>query len=164
LTIEKYLYLYYHLYGLDYVSLRFSNAYGLRQDPNGTQGAIAVFLGNIMHNMPIQIWGDGGVIRDYIYVKDIVDACLKAVESRQNKYQVFNIGSGTGTSLNELIEIISKIIGKKIKVEYTKGRNIDTPVNILDTNRAREVFSWSPKVSIEEGIKRVLLDDFPQCQ
>lgn len=156
LMIEKYLHLYFSLHGLDYVSLRFSNAYGERQDPDKSQGVIGVFLEKIIRGDPINIWGDGKVVRDYIYVKDIVDACLKASELKQTKYHIFNIGSGNGISLNELIEIIRKGAGKEIKVKYTQGRKIDVPINILDTTLAKKVFGWKPKVLIEQGIKTVL--------
>lgn len=156
LMIEKYLHLYFSLHGLDYVSLRFSNAYGERQDPDKSQGVIGVFLEKIIRGDPVNIWGDGKVVRDYIYVKDIVDACLKASELKQTKYHIFNIGSGNGISLNELIEIIRKGAGKEIKVKYTQGRKIDVPINILDTTLAKKVFGWKPKVLIEQGIKTIL--------
>jgi len=156
LMIEKYLHLYYQLYGLNYVSLRFSNAYGERQDPDKSQGVIAVFLGKIMRGDPLIIWGNGKVVRDYIYIKDIVNACLKAMNSKQTKYHIFNIGSGNGISLNELIEIMRKCAGKEIKVKYAQGRKIDVPINILDTTLAKKVFGWKPKVLIEQGIKTVL--------
>jgi UDP-glucose 4-epimerase len=158
LMIEKYLHLYFNLYGLDYVSLRFSNAYGERQDPNSSQGAVAVFLGKIIKGDPIDIWGDGEVVRDYIYVKDIVDACLKAAELKQTKCHTFNIGSGNGVSLNSLIQIIKNVTGKDVKVKYTKGRKIDVPTNVLDVSLARKVLGWEPRIGIEAGIKRVLSD------
>jgi UDP-glucose 4-epimerase len=160
LIIEKYLHLYYKLYGLDYVSLRFSNAYGERQDPNGSQGAIAVFLGNIIKNKLINIWGDGRVIRDYIYIKDIVDACLKATESIQNEYHVFNIGSGVGTSLKELIDILCQITKKDIQINYTEKRKIDVPINVLDISVTKKILSWEPKYSLTDGIKKMLDHDF----
>jgi UDP-glucose 4-epimerase len=156
LMIERYLHLYYHLYGLDYVSLRFSNAYGERQDPNGSQGAIAVFLGNIIKGNPINIWGDGKVVRDYIYVRDIVLSCLKAIEMKENKYHVFNIGSGNGISLNQLIAILKETIRKDIQVRYTVGRKIDVPVNILDVRLARDILGWQPTVSFEGGLRSTL--------
>ena len=160
LIIEKYLHLYYKLYGLDYVSLRFSNAYGERQDPNGSQGAIAVFLGNIIKGNPINIWGDGKVIRDYIYVKDIVDAAIKAAEIDQMDPHVLNIGSGVGTSLKELIDILSQITKKDIQINYTEKRKIDVPVNILDISIAKKILSWEPKYSLTDGIKKMLNYDF----
>lgn len=153
---EKYLHLYSRLYGLDYVALRFANAYGSRQNPHGSQGAIAVFLGNISKGNPIHIWGDGTVVRDYIYVKDVVYACLKAIETKQKEYHIFNIGSGIGTSLNQLIEIFRKQVKKNIQVRYTPGRKIDVPINILDINLAKDILKWEPTVSFEEGLELTL--------
>jgi len=156
LIIEKYLYLYYKLYGLDYVSLRISNAYGERQDPAGAQGAIAVFLGNILKGRPISIWGDGNVVRDYIHVGDIVSACLKAMEVQVLGQHVFNIGSGVGLSLNQLITSLKGVLDKEIQVQYGGGRNIDVPVNILDVRLAREILGWQPNISFEAGLKSTL--------
>ena len=131
LMIEKYLNLYFNLYGLDYISPRFSNVYGERQDPDKAQGAVAAFLGNVNRGEPINIWGNGEVVRDYIYVKDVVKACLKVIESDQPGHHVFNVGSGNGTSLNDLVEILRAVTQKKIEVKYTKAREIDVPMNIL---------------------------------
>ncbi len=153
LVIEKYLHLYYHLYGLPYVSLRIANAYGERQDPHGSQGAIAVFLGNIIKDRPVDIWGDGTVVRDYIHVRDVVLACLKAMEMKEKKYRIFNIGSGRGISLNQLIEILKETCRKDIQVRYTRGRRIDVPVNTLDINLARNILRWQPTVSLEKGLQ-----------
>ena len=154
LIIEKYLHLYYQLYGLDYISLRFSNAYGERQNPNGPQGAIAVFLGNIINGHPINIWGDGTAVRDYIYVRDIVLACLKAIETPAPQYRVLNIGSGIGLSLNELIAALKQTVGKEIQVQYTPGRKIDVPANVLDITLAQKVLQWKPQIMIEEGLRK----------
>jgi UDP-glucose 4-epimerase len=154
LIIEKYLHLYYHLYGSNFASLRLANAYGNRQDPNGAQGAIAVFLGQVLQGNPIQIWGDGSVIRDYIHVSDIVQACLKAMETSNPQYRIFNIGSGIGLSLNELIASIKRTVGNEIQVQYTPGRKIDVPANILDITLAHKVFDWRPQITIEEGLKK----------
>jgi len=156
LVIEKYLHLYYHLYGLPYVSLRIANAYGERQDPYGSQGAIAVFLGNIVKGQPVHVWGDGTVVRDYVYIHDIVNACLKAMETREKKHRIYNIGGGSGLSLNQLIEILKKITGNEFPVEYSTGRKIDVPVNILDISLARGILKWIPKVPIKEGVRKTL--------
>ena len=106
LTIEKYLSLFYRLWGLDYVVARISNPYGQQQNPSAKQGAIGVFLGNILTGKPITIWGDGKVVRDYIYIKDAIHGLLAAVkyQSGISGPRIFNIGAGQGHSLNELIE------------------------------------------------------------
>jgi len=154
LMIEKHLHLYHQLYGLDYVSLRFSNPYGERQDPDRSQGAVAVFLKKIVRGDPLVIWGDGSVVRDYIYVKDLINACLRAMDSKQTKHHIFNVGSGNGSSLNDLIKVMAPIAEKEIEIRYKEERRIDVPVNVLDISLARKVLKWEPKVSIEEGIKK----------
>ena len=156
LMIEKYLFLYGYLYGLDYVSLRFANAYGARQDPAGSQGVIPVFLGNIIKNEPIHVWGDGTVVRDYVHVDDVADACLKAVEMRENKHHVFNIGSGKGLSLNQIIGLLKEAVKTQFEVHYTAARKIDVPVNILDVRLARDILGWQPIVPFEGGLRSTL--------
>jgi UDP-glucose 4-epimerase len=156
LMIEKYLLLYQYLYGLDYVSLRFANAYGARQDPAGSQGVIPVFLGNILKGRPIHIWGDGTVVRDYVHVEDVADACVKAIEVREHKHHIFNIGSGEGLSLNQLIGLLKEAVGDQFEVRYSGGRKIDVPVNILDVRLARDSLGWQPSVSFEKGLRSTL--------
>lgn len=153
LMIEKYLALFRHLYGLDYVVLRASNPYGERQNPFGEQGAIAVFLGKVARGEPIVIWGDGGVIRDYFYVGDLADAYLKAA-TLDVKERIFNIGSGVGTSLVEVIELIAEATGKNPEVSYTESRPFDVPTNVLDISLAKEHLGWHPHTDLVSGIKR----------
>lgn len=152
-TIEKYLYMYYKLYGMDYYVFRLSNPYGERQNPLAAQGAIAVFLYKIMNNEPIEIWGDGSVTRDYIYIKDAVDLIAKSISIKTDE-KIFNVSSSKGYSLNEIVEIISGVSGIAADVNYTAGRGIDVPVNILDNTLARETFDWSPGTDITDGIRR----------
>ncbi|MCB0722845.1 MAG: NAD-dependent epimerase/dehydratase family protein [Ignavibacteriae bacterium] len=152
-TIEKYLYMYYKLYGLDYYVFRLSNPYGERQNPFASQGAIAVFLYRIINNMPIEIWGDGSVTRDYIYIKDAVDLIAKSI-SRKTDEKIFNVSTAKGYSLNEIIEIIFKASGMKAIVHYAEGRGIDVPVSILDNTLAKETFDWDPTTNITDGIRR----------
>jgi len=158
LLIEKYLNLYFHLHALDYTVFRISNAYGGRQNPYASQGAVAVFLGNVLKGDPIPIWGDGNVVRDFVHIEDIVSACQRALEMNPSDHHVFNIGSGVGTSLNQLIEGFKKHVKKDVVVQYMKARRIDVPINILDIQLAREVLQWVPVISLEEGLRRVVDD------
>jgi UDP-glucose 4-epimerase len=153
LTIEKYLGLFHHLYGLDYTALRISNPYGPYQDPAGQQGAISVFLNRIRTGQPITIWGDGNVVRDYLYVSDLVDALELAAEVETSS-KVFNIGHGHGASLNELLEMIAAVVGEWAVVEYLPGRPLDVPVSVLDIGRAESELGWSPRTELAEGIAR----------
>ena len=151
LTIEKYLHLYWVLYKLDYCILRISNAYGARQPITPTQGVIAAFLDKATNNEEIIVWGDGSVLRDYVYASDIANAFLKA-SLYQGDLKVFNIGSGHGHSLNDIIGAIENIIQVPLQVKYLPGRPFDVPINVLDISRAKLHLNWEPKVRLEEGI------------
>lgn len=151
LTVEKYLALFHHLYDIDYAILRFGNPYGPRQRIKSVQGAIAVFLGHVLHDETITIWGDGTVARDYFYISDLVSAFLKVIES-ETRSKVFNIGSGTATSLNEILSVIKDVTGKSPKVQYNAPRKLDVPVNSLDVTRAEKELNWSPAVELKTGI------------
>lgn len=153
LAIEKYLQLYQHLYGLEYVVLRISNPFGERQNPFSGIGAVTNFLAKVAAGESVTIWGDGSVRRDYFYVGDLASAFVKAVEqSTQSK--IFNIGSGASLSLNELLSIIRSVTGKSIDVVYTPSRKLDVPVNCLDIRRAKNELGWSPQTTISEGVTR----------
>lgn len=153
LAVEKYLGLFYHLHGLDYAALRISNPYGPYQNPEGQQGAISVFLSRIRANQPITIWGDGSVVRDYLFVADLVDAMMLAATS-ETSHKVLNIGSGTGASLNELIDVMSSVVGEDPIVEYLPARRLDVPVSVLGVGRASEELGWRPETDLPEGIAR----------
>jgi UDP-glucose 4-epimerase len=151
--VEKYLGLFNHLHGLDYSVLRVSNPYGPYQDPGGQQGAIAVFLHRLYTGQLVTIWGDGRVVRDYLYVADLVDALVLAGEL-ETRQKVLNVGSGQGTSLNELSALIAEVTGERPEVEYRPGRALDVPANVLDVARARDELGWSPRTELAEGIVR----------
>jgi UDP-glucose 4-epimerase len=153
LTIEKYLYLYYQLYGLDYTIIRPSNPYGERQNPESIQGAISVFLGKIIQNKQIEIWGDGSVVRDFIYVKDLVDGIYSAAVNNSPN-QIFNMGSGEGHSLNAIIDVLRNVTNRDIKVVYKQGRIFDVPSIYLDITKAKKDLKWIPKTPLEIGIRK----------
>ena len=151
LAIEKYLHLYWTLYGMDYCILRISNAYGARQPITPTQGAIAAFLGKAASKEEIVIWGDGTVLRDYVYASDIANAFYQA-SLYKGESRVFNIGSGHGHSLNDIVAAIESITAVPLQVKYLPGRPFDVPVNVLDITRAKSHLGWEPKVRLEEGV------------
>lgn len=155
LAIEKYLKLYRHLWGLDYGIMRISNPFGERQRPHASQGAAVVFLYKVLKGEPIEIWGDGSVTRDYLYVKDVAGAVLKLLNYKGGE-RIFNIGSGRGLNLLQLIEAIEEVTGKKADVRFTPSRSFDVPVNVLDTARAEKELLWRPEVSFKEGLKRTM--------
>jgi len=151
LAIEKYLHMYWTLYGVDYCILRIANAYGARQPITQTQGVIPAFLSKVAGKEEIIIWGDGSVLRDYIYASDIANAFLQA-SLYQRELKVFNIGSGYGHSVNDIISAIENYIQIPLQVKYLQGRPFDVPVNVLDISRAKSHLGWEPKVRLEEGI------------
>jgi UDP-glucose 4-epimerase len=153
LTIEKYLALFKQLYNLEYVIVRPSNPYGDRQNPMSVQGAIPVFLGKAVKNETIEIWGDGEIVRDYIFIDDLVDG-LYRVATYNSPYRVFNMGSGVGHSLNDLLKIIRNVVGCQLKVHYAKKRSFDVPKIYLDISRARSELSWEAVTPMELGIKK----------
>ena len=153
LAIEKYLNLFHHLHGLDYTTLRISNAYGPYQDPAGQQGAISVFLERVREGRPITVWGDGGVVRDYLYASDLMDA-IELAAGVETEHKVFNVGSGRGASVNDILHHISEATGKSPEVEYLPARVLDVPASVLDIGRAGRELGWRPRTNLSEGIAR----------
>ncbi|CAB5289393.1 UDP-glucose 4-epimerase [Burkholderia multivorans] len=156
LAIEKYLHLYYVLHGLDYAVLRLSNPFGERQRFEAKQGAIAVFLGHALRGEPIEIWGDGSVVRDYIYVADAARALIAAMGDTDGDDRVFNIGSGEGRSLNQVLDAIETVLDRPVERRYLAGRSFDVPVSVLDIERAKRSLSWRPQVPFEDGLKNTV--------
>jgi UDP-glucose 4-epimerase len=155
LAIEHYLHLYRRLHDLDYCVLRVSNAFGERQRPTASQGAVAAFLDTAMRGDEIAVWGDGSVVRDYVYAKDVARAfCLAA--RYPGTPRIFNIGSGRGTSVNELISSIEALVGRAVSRRYLPGRPFDVPVNILDTSLAVDHLKWRPQHTFSDGLRRTL--------
>lgn len=153
LAIEKYLGLFKQLHGLDYTVLRIANPFGERQRTHASQGAVAVFLGKVLRGEPVEIWGDGSVVRDYIHIADVVDALLAALERASNEH-VFNIGSGRGHSLNEVIDAIENVTGKVADRRYLPGRVFDVPVSVLAIERAQRSLAWSPRINFDQGLAK----------
>jgi UDP-glucose 4-epimerase len=155
LVIEKYLAFFYHLHGLDYTVIRVANPYGERQKPSGSQGAITVFLYKALRGEPIEIWGDGSIVRDYLHISDLSKAALSVMDV-DVPGKILNIGSGNGCSLNEIIHAIELVTGLTLAVRYTAARAFDVPVSILDISRAREYLGWSPEVDLQTGIAKTV--------
>ena len=153
LTIEKYLYLYHHLHGLEYVVLRVANPFGERQSTNSGQGVIAAFLWKILKGEPITVWGDGTSTRDYIYISDLVSAAMCAIESTLPS-RIYNIGSGVPISINELLKVMEKVTGLIPRINYTQSRKFDVDVNYLNISLALKELSWMPKLTLDQGLDR----------
>jgi len=155
-TIEHYCNLYSRLYGLNCNIFRISNPYGERQNPYGKQGVIPIFLNKILSHQDIEIWGDGEIIRDYVYIKDVTKLLVKSIEI-ETENLIYNIGSGQGLSLNQLLMIMREITNLDTRIKYIKARSFDVPCNILDITLAKNDFLWEPKVDIKQGLALVYI-------
>ena len=151
-AIESFLRMYQHLGIIDPLILRPSNPYGPRQSVSGMQGAIASFLGRAQEGRTLSIWGDGTVVRDYIYIDDLMSLTIEAAFS--DFCGVLNAGSGEGCSLNQLCGLIRSVTGCELPVDYLPGRAFDVKQIVLDMSAARTRFHWSPRVPLAEGLSR----------
>jgi UDP-glucose 4-epimerase len=154
LSIEKYLHLFHHLWKLDYAVVRPSNPYGVGQPVNRPQGAIANFMHKALRREPVEIWGDGRVIRDYIYIEDLIEACLLLID-HTGPSRVFNIGTGRGHTLLELVTMIENITREPMTVHFRAARSADVPANVLNISRALAELNWQPKTDIVTGLKEM---------
>lgn len=152
ITIEKLLFLYSYLYHLDYRIIRLSNPYGPYQRPNGIQGAVTTFTYKALRGEEICVYGDGSVVRDYIYIDDAIRGILKIVQG-ESRYRTFNLGCGYGTSINSVLRTIEEALGTELKVRYLGSRAVDVPENYLDIQRFENAFGKLDPISLETGIK-----------
>lgn len=152
LAIERYCNLFTELYGLQTTCLRVANPFGPRQFGD-IQGVVPVFLRRILAGEPVVIWGDGSVVRDYIYVDDVARAFRLAAEY-SGEHRVFNIGRGVGVCLTELLEEIRSVVRRPFSVTLEPGRSFDVPRIYLDIARAEEHLGWRPQVGLQEGLER----------
>jgi UDP-glucose 4-epimerase len=150
-AIENYLFMYEMLNKMKPVILRPSNPYGPRQGHFQTQGVISTFLKSIRSDKELFVWGTGDIVRDYIYIDDLVELCYQA--SISDRCGVFNVGSGRGTSINEIIGIISRITNINADAKFYPQRAVDVQKIVLDISKTTETFKWAPKISLEEGIR-----------
>lgn len=155
LAIENYICYNSNEYGLDSIILRLSNPYGERQKPGKGQGIIATFLDKALKGEPIDIWGDGSVQRDYLYVEDIAEAFLTAL-TYSGKTRIFNIGSGEGKTINELLDLIESCFGFHIIRNYHTPRSFDVRINILNNSLAKNELKWTPTTNLIDGLKRTV--------
>jgi UDP-glucose 4-epimerase len=155
LAIEKYLALYQHLHGVDFRVLRVSNPFGPFQVAAKNQGIVAALIAHALADEPTEIWGDGSVVRDYVFVDDVVDA-LQAAAADRSDIRIFNIGAGRGRNLREIIAALEAQLGRRIEINWKPGRPIDVPTSILAIDRARTVLGWAPKTPFEQGLEQTL--------
>lgn len=150
-AIESYISMHRNLWGLSALVVRASNPFGPRQRHLGVQGAIPTFFQRALDGEEIKIWGDGSAVRDYIYISDLVSFILEGV--RRNLSGVFNVGSGVGTSLNEILKLITEVSGITPVVRYLSPREFDVKDVVLDISKARRESDWTPRVPLVEGFQ-----------
>jgi len=148
---ELYLRVYSSVHGLKYTALRYANVYGPRQDPHGEAGVVAIFSMRMLAGGRPVIFGDGENMRDYVFVGDVVDANLRALNAGDN--DCFNIGTGVRVSTNRLFSLMKELTGFKGKDEHGPARAGDLRDSCLDASKAKKVLGWSPKVPFEEGLR-----------
>ena len=154
---EYYCRLFSELYGLRTTSLRYFNVYGPRQDPDSDYAAaIPKFIQRVRNCQPPVIYGDGEQTRDFVFVNDVVQANLKAMES--NAQGVFNVANGIRTSVNELAGLIMKVSGKTESIIYEKGRQGEVKHSVADITKAREGFGFEPTYTLEKGLASMFCD------
>jgi UDP-glucose 4-epimerase len=160
-TAEKYLQLYRYLYGIDARIARISNPYGAGQNPARRQGAVSIFVHRALAGDTIEIWGNGEVVRDYIYIADVVSALTALADAApfaDGYPPVFNIGSGRGTSLAEIIALIKSELGRPLHIVNKPARAFDVPVSVLDITKAHRDLGWGPAVPLQLGIAYMVRD------
>lgn len=140
LSIEKYLLLYQHLHGLEYLILRVSNPFGMYHSSQ-KQGFINVVLKKIIKNEKIVVWGDGSAVRDYMYIKDLTFILTKIIEN-DIKNQIINIGSGVGVSIKEILNLLQNIV-PNIEIVYESARNFDIPKIVLNVDKLKSMLDFS---------------------
>lgn len=150
-AIENYLLMYEQLGDLDPLILRPSNPYGPRQSSAGLQGVIAAFLGKARNGEEVRIWGDGKIVRDYLHIDDLLTFAITAGTGRLTG--AVNVGSGTGHTLNQILDVVREVTDARLPVEYAPARKYDVAEIVLDITRAITEFGWHPEVDLASGIR-----------
>ncbi len=153
-TVEHYLYLWKLLHGLDYTVLRYPNVYGPRQNPHGEAGVNAIFIGLMLKGEAPRIFGDGAAVRDYLYVGDVVEANVLALE--RGSGEMVNLGTGVGTSVNDIVRELKPLTGFAGEAIHLPARPGEVQRIYLDASRAKQVLGWEPKVGFREGLARTV--------
>ncbi len=154
LAIEQYLRYFAARGSLSAVSLRIGNAVGPGQFAGAGVGAVAKFLGEVAAGRSLSIWGSGETVRDYLYIDDIVDAFARASRPEFPSGE-YNVGTGTGFSLNELVQLIVSVTGVSPNVIYHDSREFDVPAIVLDSSKFRAVAGWCPTIDLRTAVARL---------
>lgn len=151
---ERYVNMYHKVYELNVCIVRPSNVYGPEQRPFLGQGFISTALALAFTDKPIKIYGDGSVVRDYLYIQDFCEGMLDVIQYGTNG-EIYNIGSNFGSSINEVVDAINEVLKKEnkaLQTDYLKGRSFDVKYNVLDCAKLNKLNNWTAKTSLSEGI------------
>lgn len=154
LAVEFYLAAFQKLTGLSYTILRYANVYGPRQDPHGEGGVVSIFAEAVTQSRPVSIHGSGEQERDFIYVSDVAAANVQALDRADG--QTLNIGTGQGTTINELLATLTELADYSRAPRQTAARTGDIFRMVLDSSQARGALNWSPTISLKDGLARTL--------
>jgi UDP-glucose 4-epimerase len=153
LMVEKYLHLYHHLHGLRTIVVRAANPFGPYQSPYRRQGVVAALIEMYLAGRPVELWGDGHVVRDFVYISDLVEALVRAAHY-DGPHQIMNIGSGVGRSLLELVRSIGIALDMPhATIIHKPARRADVPSNVLDISLARSELDWEPRTEWITGLQ-----------
>lgn len=153
LSVDKFLFYYREIHGLNFVSLRYGNVYGPRQNPHGEAGVVAIFLNKMFRGEQPAINGDGKQTRDYVYVSDVVDANLLALKNFAQS-GIYNVGTGKETDVNQLFREVNRHFGKKFKEVHGPAKIGEQKTSCLSWAKIKKDFDWTPKVGFEAGIEK----------
>jgi UDP-glucose 4-epimerase len=154
LTTEKYLHFYRETYGLNFVSLRYANVYGPRQNPFGEAGVVAIFTERLLAGKKAVINGNGKQTRDFVFVEDVVESNLLAL--KYQKSDIFNIGTGTETDINTIFRLLKKLTGSKQKEIHAPPKPAEQQRSVLDFSRARKLLKWKPRNTLQQGMAKTV--------
>jgi UDP-glucose 4-epimerase len=152
LTIENHLNFYARSTELDVNVLRISNPFGPSQKLIGVQGVVAIALGCALHQKTLKVYGQGAAIRDYVYIDDVINAIIIAAQTSGSS--VVNISSGKGTSVMEVIREVEAASARKVHLEFVADRPGDVKVNVLNNQRAFDLYGWKPADSLQSGLQK----------
>ncbi len=159
LMIEYYLYYYNYVHGLNYTVLRYANAYGPRQNSKGESGVVSIFAGKVLNGKNPLINGDGNQTRDYVYVKDIVNANVLALNDKSSS--VYNIGTSVETTVNYIYNKINEYAGTGFEPQHGQAKAGEQKRSVLSCEKIKKALGWEPEVNIEQGLK-LTFDYFKQ--
>jgi UDP-glucose 4-epimerase len=151
---EHYLFYYQRISGIQVVSLRYANVYGPRQDPEGEAGVVAIFIQKMLNNQQPVINGNGRQTRDFVFVEDVAEANVAAMG--QESQGVYNVGTGTETSINELFRMLASLTGSNSREVHGPAKAGEQMRSVIDPSKIKQELGWEARVDLPDGLKRTV--------